>query len=238
MIRIGICDDDAGILEMLERYLDRFSRENGLETECCAFGDGRMLLESDPLRFDLLILDVEMGQTNGIETARKIRSLGGKMTIIFFTNYVQYALEGYEVQAFRFLLKPLDYEQFSQVAGKALLEMQRQAGAFLSVRLRDRVVRIATGDIVYLETERGHVRLHTRDGQDLVSYSAMKEAEDALTGQSFFRCHTAFLVNMKDIRSVGTGELSLMDGTVLPVSKHRRRELKEALALYWGDQFL
>ena len=237
-MRAAICDDMPDIRDQLQAYFVQFSKENQLSVNVDLYASGSQLLAADFLKYDLMILDVQMGEPNGIETARQIRSSGGNMTIIFFTNYIQYALEGYEVQAFRFLLKPLTYAQFADVAGKALLQMRDQKQDYLNVRQKDSVVHVPIADIVYAETERGHVILHTKKQEKITNFLPMKDVEQTLVSHQFFRCHTAFLVNLSMIRRITQQDVILQDDTVIPVSKHRRKEMKEALALYWGDQFL
>ena len=238
MLQVAICDDMPDIRDQLQTYFMQFSKKNQLAVDVDLYASGGQLLSADFLKYDLMILDVQMGEPNGIETARRIRSAGGNMTIIFFTNYIQYALEGYEVQAFRFLLKPLTYAQFADVAGKALLQTRSQKQDFLNVRHKDGVFHIPIADIVYAETERGHVILHTKKQERIPDPLPMKDVEQSLASHPFFRCHTAFLVNLGMIRRITQQDVILQDDTVLPLSKHRRKEMKEALALYWGDQFI
>ncbi len=238
MLRIAVCDDMAEVRRQLSRYFERFEKESGIALEVDAYESGLQLLSTDYLIYDLLILDVQMGEPNGIETARRIRQAGGGMTIVFFTNYIQYALEGYEVQAFRFLLKPLSYEQFSSVVGRALTQMHSEQAEYIHVHQRDTAVGIPLDQIVYAETERGHIILHTKRKERVQSRLTMRELEKDLVPKHFFRCHTAYLVNLREIKKVTQQDVVLLDGTLLPLSKHRKKEMKEALAQFWGDQFL
>ncbi|MBQ9262778.1 MAG: response regulator transcription factor [Clostridia bacterium] len=238
MFRIAVCDDTTEIRQLLRQYFQRLQAETSFQLTLDEYASGEALLQADPSTYDLLILDVQMEGLNGIDTARRIRQSGGQMTIIFFTNYVQYAMEGYEVQAYRFLLKPLSYEQFSNVVGTAMRQMQEQKQESLHIRQKDSVTRIAVADIAFVETERGHVVIHTKEKEAIPSSMTMKEMEEALSGHRFFRCHTAYLVNMREIKKFTQQDVVLQDDTVIPLSKHRRKEMKEALALYWGEQFL
>ncbi|MCR4707731.1 MAG: LytTR family DNA-binding domain-containing protein [Clostridiales bacterium] len=238
MLRIAVCDDDPAIRRQLGLALDVFSSSSGITVERDEYPDGSSLLSASAEDYDLLILDVQMGEPNGIETARRLRKAGCRSVIVFYTNYVQYALEGYEVQAYRFLLKPLTEAQFAEVVGKALLELQAGREDVLPVRVRDGVLRVRIAEIRYAETERGHVAFCMKGGERVLSSAPMKEVEAALSGRSFFRCHSAYLVNLRVVHAVEGQDVVLEDGARLPLSKHRRRALKEALTLLWGDQFL
>lgn len=237
MLRIVICDDDASVRALLGGYVDRYARENGIETEKAFFPDGRELLAADLSGADLLILDIQMPSVNGLDAARAVRAAHPDLMIIFFTSYIQYALEGYEVQAFRFLLKPLDYAQFAQVVGGALTKLNELRGAYWTLRVNDALIRLPIGEIAYVESDRNRLLIHSRGGTTACRMT-IKSAEDALAGHSFFRCHKAFLVALREIREVALQDVVLRDGARIPLSKHRKRALRETLTVFWGDQFL
>ena len=145
MIGIAILDDDSRVREALNAHLTRFARREGLELQIRSFESGREFLETDYSAFDMLISDIQMPAMNGIDVARSVREKDKEMTIIFVTNYVQYALEGYEVAAFRFLLKPLRRLSASAARGRrcALRRAtsytpRRAAGMSSSIRGRAR----------------------------------------------------------------------------------------------------
>ncbi len=237
MLQVAICDDNHAIREELKQYLNDFSSKSNIEIELHEFKSGEELLGSHYQEFDLLILDIQMDGMNGLDVARKVRETNSDMTIIFFTNYIQYALEGYEVQAYRFLLKPLSYEQFSSIVGTALIDYANRKQNVFIVNSRDKNTCILIDDILYAETDRRHIMIHTMN-HNIDSTMTMREVEDTLKNYLFFRCHTSYLVSLQKIKSIGLQDLELIDGTKIPVSKHRRKDLKEKLATFWGEKFL
>ena len=182
-------------------------------------------------------MDVEMPGQNGIETARQLRRVNDRAAIIFITNYIQYALEGYEVQAFRYLLKPIDAAQFEQVVGTALDEIHHRQTAYLQLKGRSEIIRLAIDELIYAETERGHLLLHT-PGKVLECYSTMEKLEQELKQEAFFRCHSSFLVALEAVRQIEKQDVVLKDGTRVPVSKNRKKGMKQALTNFWGGKFL
>jgi len=238
MIRVMICDDEPSVRAQLREYLVRLSRSTSLSfdiRECRSGAELTAALEEE--RCDLLLLDIEMPGGNGMEAARAIRRNDGDTVIVFITNLVQYALEGYEVQAWRFLEKPVGYEQFVRVIESAAYRIKQQKSDHLTLKNENGLIRIRVSDILYAETCRGHVLIHCRSG-DQECFQTMAATEKMLENRCFFRCHTAYLVNLARVDKLGAKELTLAGGIVIPVSKHRRHSLAEALTDYWGGVLL
>lgn len=238
MIRVMICDDEPNIRSLLREYLMRCSRNTELAFDIRECGSGgELTAQLKECRCDLLLLDIEMPGGNGMEAARAIRQRDADVVIVFITNLVQYALEGYEVQAWHFLEKPITYEQFARVIQGAAYQIEQQKSDYLSIKNENGLNRIHVAEILYAETYRGHVLIHCRQ-EKLECFQTMAATEKMLEGRCFFRCHTAYLVNLARVEKLGTKELTLSGGMAIPVSKHRRHSLAEALTDYWGGVLL
>ena len=237
MITAAIVDDDPNIRETLQAALikDTQKRRIPVQLSVCASGSEFLTLPKE--KWDLVLMDVEMPGQNGIETARQLRRVNERATIIFITNYIQYALEGYEVQAFRYLLKPIDAAQFEQVVGTALDEIHHRQTAYLQLKGRSEIIRLAIDELIYAETERGLLLLHT-PAKVLECYSTMEKLEQELKQEAFFRCHSSFLVALEAVRQIEKQDVVLKDGTRVPVSKNRKKGMKQALTNFWGGKFL
>ena len=236
MIKIIICDDTNSELAVIKECLVSYSLSEQLKVDIKCYSSGIELLEHQIEDVDLFFLDVEMPELNGIETAKNIRKRNDHCEIVFITNYIQYALQGYEVQAFRYLLKPIDAEQFKEVADH-LFEKIKKLSSYIQIKGRSETHRLFVKDILYAETSQRHVLIHTKMAV-IDCYTTMEKLEEALSAHGFFRCHSAYLVSMNEISKVHGNDAVLKDGTCIPVSKNRKKNFKQALTDFWGGLFL
>lgn len=127
MLNISICDDDTAVCQQLSDYILRFEEETGQKMQATIFSSVAELLSDYPCATDILLLDIEMGSPNGIETAQRLRLTVPDLCIIFITGYNQYAVKGYSVRAFGFLPKPVSYLTFRNELTLAMEQLQRRS---------------------------------------------------------------------------------------------------------------
>ena len=151
MVRIAIAEDDPAYRATLEEYLERYRRENGLEAEVTAFSDGLALTEGYRPVYDLLLLDIEMPNLDGMSAAEKIRAADPEVVIIFITNMAQYAIKGYQVDALDYVLKPVSYAAFAFKMKKALAMIRRREGADVVIHMAGGLRRMNADEIRYVE---------------------------------------------------------------------------------------
>lgn len=120
MIRIAIADDDAAFLAKIEKYIQKYQKENGEDIQLTAFSDAKELIEGYSPVYDIVILDIEMPGMNGMEAAEKIRQADEDVVLMFITNMIQYAIRGYSVGALDFVMKPVNYYTFSLKLTRAI----------------------------------------------------------------------------------------------------------------------
>jgi Response regulator of the LytR/AlgR family len=125
-MRVAIIEDDEATRCQLVNYLQRYTRQYETEFQIQQFSDGIQLAENYRPVYDILLMDIEMAQLNGMETARRIRKFDEEVLIVFITNTAQYAIKGYEVGALDYILKPIPYFSFSQQLRKAELQLQKR----------------------------------------------------------------------------------------------------------------
>lgn len=235
MFQIGICDDEAGSRALLAGYARTLIQHQGLNFRLQEYASAEALLSAQD-KPEILLLDVQMGGMDGVMAAKTLREQGCGSIIILVTNYIQYAIDGYEFNAFYFLKKPVEYERFCRVVGQAMRLVYRNAHATLAVKCEEGLRQLTVRTISYCETDRGGVLLHL-PGETVRCRRGIAQLEQQLQTEDFFRCHTAYLVNLAEIERIGAADLTLKDGTVLPVSKHRKKAFREAVAAFWGKDY-
>ncbi len=229
MIRIALVDDEAQHLDALEKHLAAFFR--GKEAyQCVSFSDALELLEGYDFSFDIIFLDIDMKLSNGMEAAKRLRKMDGRVALIFETQLAQYAVEGYLVDAVGYLVKPVEYYALSLVMTKALsaLEKARQSQKII-VTEENRKIVVDSADIRYIEVL-NHMLIHHTVHGDRRDWSSLNQREKELAPYSFFRCHRCYLVNLRHVTGIDASKDEVLVGEVrLPVSRGKKAALMDAL---------
>lgn len=226
-MRIAICDDNAEI----GREIFLLAKQSCPKAEITLFSAGEELIK-EKIYFDIIFLDIEMGQLDGIETAKRLRKenrSGKKSVIIFITAYSDYMEQAFDVNAFHYLLKPVNKEKFIRVFSSALKELE-STDPFIVVKVFGDSQKLLLKDIYYIESSNKKAVFHTKKGM-LEAYRKMEELEQELTG-SFFRCHRCFLVNMESICAYSCEKIKLINGETLILSKKKYPEFVKAYMRY------
>lgn len=227
MINCAVCDDEPRMLEQLTGCLTALLEERGLSFHVEGFSSGTALLERGG-DFDLILLDIRMEGPDGMETARRLRQAGDRGLLIFVTALEELVFDAFAVEAFDYLLKPLDAARFRQTVDRALRALERRSGGRILVQRGTLRRMIPLGDIVYGEVLGRKVYLHLRDGTTVDYYEKLENLERQVDGR-FFRCHRSYLVNLDDVLGCGGGRVTLPRGGEIPVSRLREREFTQAL---------
>lgn len=227
MINCAVCDDEPRMLEQLTGCLTALLEERGLSFHVEGFSSGAALLERGG-DFDLILLDIRMEGPDGMETARRLRQAGDRGLLIFVTALEELVFDAFAVEAFDYLLKPLDAARFRQTVDRALRALERRSGGRILVQRGTLRRMIPLEDIVYGEVLGRKVYLHLRDGTTVDYYEKLENLERRVDGR-FFRCHRSYLVNLDDVLGCGGGRVTLPRGGEIPVSRLREREFTQAL---------
>ncbi len=205
----------------------------GVTFEIFSFPDGEALLKEYPGRLDLLLLDIAMPKVDGLTAARRIRRDDPDVVLLFISSVTQYAVQGYSVEALDFIVKPVSYMGLKIRLDRALARIRQSRPRMIEVRNADGLFKLSAMDILYVETFRHRIVIHTRE-RALPAEKSMQSFEKELSGLPFFRCHTSFLVNLRFVDKISGSDLFIGDQAI-SISRYRRRELLEAWAAYLGD---
>ena len=227
-MRIAICDDEEIYRVELKTILDKLlvNVDYNIDT----FDDGRQLMESfSKAPYDLVFLDIEMPAVDGITLAKSIRSRSENVFIVFLTGHIEYALEGYEVNALRYLTKPVDIGKLKEV----IRYVQEKQGSARQLIIREdgEEILIDIGDVIYMESMNQNVRIVSAKGEHVIRYN-IGDFEEQLKNDGFFRIHRGYLISLSKVKKLVKSDVIMEDGTALPVSRSNLKPLKEALYAY------
>ncbi|MGL4911602.1 MAG: LytR/AlgR family response regulator transcription factor [Romboutsia sp.] len=234
MFYIVICEDDILQRELLAGYLARIFKYLELEYELIEFSSGEELLSNYPDNIDILFLDIQMDKLTGMNTARKIREFDSNVEIVFTTAIIDYIHEGYEVRAYRYLLKPLDYNCILKHTNTCINDlMDKKDTIVIKDRLQTAIIQI--NDILYIEVLRKEITIYTKEDKYIFKIS-MKSVEGTLVKKRFFRCHKSYLINLRKVNSLREKEsVVIINNAEIPVSRYNLKSLKINLAHILGD---
>ena len=228
-----ICDDELPQQQANRLLLEQWASEQEVQVRITCFPSAEAFLfyYEENKSCDVLLLDVEMGAMDGVTLARKIRSGNKEVQIIFITGYMDYILDGYEVEALHYLLKPVSTENLFPVLDRAVLRLAENEKVLL-VRGNDESIRIPLYEIRYLEVMGNYVTIYA-DGEYKVkatlSYFEKELGEDEDEGGLFLRIGRSYIVNLKCVRKVSKGELTLMDDSVLLLPRGADKRVNQAI---------
>jgi len=232
MLTIGVCDDQPEQVQLLLRYLNDPAAE---------VGGCRVIASSKPIEFlksleaekpDLVFLDVNMDEMDGIRLGEAIRARHPGAMIVYVTAYGQYALDAFRVRAFHYLLKPLEREAFCALMREARARLQSAGVAaekHFTVRVKGETARFALSEILYFEKVGHRVVVHARK-RDISYYGKIQSVVEELNSDRFVQCHQGYVVNLDSVRAFRDRTLKLEGGAELPVSRSCADHVKSALA--------
>lgn len=234
-MRIAIVEDNKEMQQQLHNLLKETGEDFNLDLKIALFDDGVSFIDSFNDDFDLVYLDVEMPQLNGMDTAKLIRNHPSSVHLVFVTNYVQYAIEGYSVEAFDFILKPINDFTFKNHFKKFLKSYAQQDTSYsLTIKYKNEVTRLLAQDILYIESEGHYLHFYTKD-EKVTAIDTLKQYEEELVDQHFFRANNHYLINLKYVSSV-KDDIAYVENHELKISRPRKKNFMKALTEYLGDQ--
>lgn len=235
MFYIAICDDEKNMVKELAGYLSEV-RSPQLPLECLPFFNGWDLVHQyeKQRKFDVIILDMMMKPINGIETAKLIRAYDAEVPIIIVTATPEYAMDGYKVNAYRYILKPLDKEYFQNTVRSVLITLSGKRTKYFSFTNEKGLSKIKMADILYFESNMRTLSVCCKGGK--INFTGkISDLEDNLAESGFVRIHKSYLVNLEYVRNIFKDTVTLENGEELPLSRHKSKYLRECFLRYLKD---
>ncbi len=226
---IAVCDDDLVAIETISRHLKSLTA-HGFHYEVTPYQNGEELIRDHEQghRFHLILLDMIMKPLNGIQVAQEIRRFDPLVPILIITSTMEYAVEGYKINAHRYLLKPIDHDELMKAAIPLLKESINREERFFTYSQEGAAVRVGLDQIFYFESDLKHIHLVGPDKKHTF-LGTLSQIEADLQPEGFVRIHKSFVVNRRFISRLTRQSLTLDNGEELPVSKHRYRDILTAL---------
>lgn len=232
MVNVIIVDDEPLAQDVLETYVEKVPDLN-LVRKCNNALEANEVLKSESI--DLMFLDIQMPQLTGIDF---LKTLSNPPLVIFTTAYDNYAIEGFELNALDYLLKPISLERFIKAVNKALdqLELQKKeissepitAGSdYIFVKADKKLVKINYNDILYIEGLKDYVIIRM-DASRVITLQTMKSLEDKLPVSIFKRIHRSYIINLNKINAIVGNMVEIIEKNQpkhLPIGKNYREEL-------------
>lgn len=237
MFRIAICEDEKVQIKYLQMLLEQWNMKSGGKMTVDAYTSAeQFLFEAEGnVFYDLLLLDIQMGRMNGVELARKVREQDAKVSIVFLTGIKDYAIDGYEVGAVRYLLKPVKEAELFSLLDRLCEEAKEQKEDYFLFQAAGVTNRIPFSGILYAEAEGHYVRIQTLE-KEWKWKENISTLAGSLEAKGFFLLRRGLYVNLAKVEQIGKTECRLENGEMLPVSKARYQALNEAFIAYYKGE--
>ncbi len=232
MIIIAICDDNAADRLKLYETIESYLGKQGANANIFTYDNPYKLnsvIESKTICFDIIFLDIIMGDMNGMTCARIIREQDKLVNIIFLTSSTDYVYEGYEVNATGYLVKPIKIGQLAKVMERAIAQKENVEKESICITYRGVTQKIPTKDILYFESENNKVNIVlAKTAEKITVYTKLDEFEQTQPLNTFIRSHKSYLVNFLYIEKYTNDKFVLTAGTDIPISRTNKEKAREA----------
>ncbi len=228
--KFAICDDEATVIEYVSAIVTDWAKENGHDIRLCPFSSGESFLFSyeDENDYDILLLDIEMGQMDGVSLAKTIRKKNETVQIVFITGYSEYIAEGYEVSALHYLMKPVKKEKLYEVLNRAAEKIQKNE-RMLILEISGETIRVPFHEIRYIDVNSNYITIHGKE-----EYTVKKTLGDIQKelDERFFKVGRSSIVNLNMVQRVTKTDAYLSDGSIIPLPRGAYEPLNRAIIMH------
>lgn len=233
MIYIAICDDEKYMLDEIAKMVSKFFRNKKIEITILKFLSGRELLKYKKT-IDIVFLDIQMKEIDGMATAKVLREQNYRGFLIFITILQEMVFQSFEVQAYDYLIKPIEESHFQKTMERLFCSIRSSSGNNLFIQKGNECRIISFDDIIFCEIINRKIYLHLRSKEVMDYYDRMENLEKKLDGR-FYKCHRSYLINLKYLKSYKNGMAYLEGEEMIPVSRLRSKEFSSVILQYMRE---
>ncbi len=234
MISIAVCDDEKEFTEKMEKMINLYFQNKNTDFIVSKYTSGKQLTEQNP-NADIIFLDVEMQLKNGIKTAEEIRKQNRKSIIVFVSAYISYAMFGYEVDAYRYILKKDIDRLFAKTMDDIMKKFYSQEEK-LNIVMNYMPYSVKLNDIVYIESNKRVLEINTcNQNEKYTHYGKISDFALMLENKGFLKIQRSYIVNMQYICDISNYYVTLNDGTKLKTTLRNYNKLIEKWMLWKGE---
>ncbi|MDD6807273.1 MAG: LytTR family DNA-binding domain-containing protein [Oscillospiraceae bacterium] len=234
-MKIAICDDNPIDRELIHDFIKIYFKDKNIKLQVEKYENGANLIFDfqDGFNFDLVFLDIYMEQNLGIDVAKNLRNLGFAGNIVFVTQTADFAMDGYDVGAIGYILKPHSFEKIEKILDQVSKDIIEN---MISIKIRGEIIRIPINEIKYIESNNTVCNIHCINDKTYKQYSKLSIFEEKLNGNGFLRCHQSFLVNMNYIKEANKSFI-LTSGEEILIRQRRLKEIKDCYYNYINSNY-
>jgi DNA-binding LytR/AlgR family response regulator len=232
-MRIVICEDEDKYAKQLIGYINEWAEDKNISAEVFKHTTAEKFLYEwdDGEDYDLLFLDIKMGSMTGMELAKIIRRTNRDVPIVFVTNMREYALDGYTVDAMRFLVKPVEKEDCFACLDKIYQSGRNRKYFLFKDSEQDKTLRIPHGDIIYIDMFSHNATIVTVKDEYTLRKTT-KQLLEELNDDLFVRCHRSYIINIRHVEAVSKAFALMSNESEIPLSKNIAKEVNEKFIKY------
>lgn len=234
VLEISIVEDEKESYKKLVTYLEKCKKEFDIEINIKWFKDAISFLEKYPKNCQLVFMDIDLPGMNGMAAVKKLRKIDAQVCVIFVTNLAQYAVNGYEVNAFDFIVKPLSYYDFYMKFKRVMNSFALKNSRTLWVISRNGKRKIEADQLMYVEVMKHEITCNLANGEKIVFSGTLKKVHEELEGLPFVLCNRCYLVNLAYVKEVRDESVYIGDD-VLQISLAKKKDFLKSLNKYLSD---
>lgn len=232
MFKISVVEDDFDTRNRIVSALNEYSKAHNVLFQISAFDNADAFVSTYKHDVDIIFMDIELPGINGMDATKLIRKRDQKVIIVFVTNMASYAVEGYQVNALDFILKPLDKSTFEMKMNRIMDKAKLNQDVFISISYNHQTVLINISELIYVEVVDHYLYFHLTKNEYKVRGS-LNSYEDDLTRKGFLRCNNYAIVNPFYIIGINQDNVIIRNGKI-SISRQRKKAFLESLANYLG----